>query len=256
MRDTVEAFIAGAGMPRSSPATPRSGRSASRTDTSEGPAVIDGRLQGPVQGRPVIRHRSRRRADQHVVRPPDRSAREPHDRRESSPVAATTGSASGVTPRRRRLHGPPHPTTGSSRGPGLGYGDVLGAGPSPLATSATAATSPIVDGLPVPPGSDGTPADLEILGTAPAADFTRTATRPPAAPRTVGARVDRGAAVRRRADPLSSSGSPTVTPCSACRRRRRGMVVTSGTTDWAHGLAGRERRSNRPPRNVLDRLGS
>jgi hypothetical protein len=32
-------------------------------------------------------------------------------------------------------------------------------------------------------------------------------------------------------------------------------VVTSGSTDWAHGLAGREPRIERITRNVLTRLG-
>ena len=34
-----------------------------------------------------------------------------------------------------------------------------------------------------------------------------------------------------------------------------GTVVTSGCTDWAHGLAGRDPQVERITANVLDRLG-
>ena len=34
-----------------------------------------------------------------------------------------------------------------------------------------------------------------------------------------------------------------------------GTVVTSGSTDWAHGLQGRDAVVERVTRNVLDRLG-
>ena len=34
-----------------------------------------------------------------------------------------------------------------------------------------------------------------------------------------------------------------------------GTVVTSGSTDWAHGLAGRDPQIERITANVLDRLG-
>jgi hypothetical protein len=33
-----------------------------------------------------------------------------------------------------------------------------------------------------------------------------------------------------------------------------GTVVTSGSTDWAHGLAGRDPQIEQITRNVLDRL--
>ena len=34
-----------------------------------------------------------------------------------------------------------------------------------------------------------------------------------------------------------------------------GTVVTSGSTDWAHGLAAHDRHVERITANVLDRLG-
>jgi hypothetical protein len=34
-----------------------------------------------------------------------------------------------------------------------------------------------------------------------------------------------------------------------------GTVITSGSTDWAHGLAGRDRQIEQITSNILDRLG-
>jgi len=34
-----------------------------------------------------------------------------------------------------------------------------------------------------------------------------------------------------------------------------GTVITSGSTDWAHGLAGRDEQVEQITRNILDRLG-
>ena len=35
-----------------------------------------------------------------------------------------------------------------------------------------------------------------------------------------------------------------------------GTVVTSGSTDWAHGLAGRDQQVEQITRNILDRLSA
>jgi hypothetical protein len=35
-----------------------------------------------------------------------------------------------------------------------------------------------------------------------------------------------------------------------------GVVITSGSTDWAHGLAGRDPQVEQITRNILDRLGA
>ena len=35
-----------------------------------------------------------------------------------------------------------------------------------------------------------------------------------------------------------------------------GVVVTSGSTDWAHGLAGRDPQVEQITANLLDRLGA
>lgn len=111
------------------------------------------------------------------------------------------------------------------------------------------------DGLPHPTGSDGTPDDFVILGTAPAAHFTRTtAARPPApnepselefvASRVFGERghehrLEHGHAVL--GSYVSAGG---------------GTVITSGSTDWAHGLAAHDRDVEQITANILDRLGS
>jgi hypothetical protein len=87
------------------------------------------------------------------------------------------------------------------------------------------------DGLPVPTGRDGTPEGFTILASCPAKwhpDDALWYDRFPA---------DRvGAAVL---------GTYTA----------GGTVVTVGSTDWAHGLAGKDAAVERITRNVLDRLG-
>ena len=140
-------------------------------------------------------------------------------------------------------------------GTDVGYGDLLGAEATVVGYECDGCAFTYVDGLPVPTGEDGTPEGFEILGTAPAAHFTReTATRPPApgepselefiAARLFGSRdpalagrIAHGHAV------LGTYTSPAG-----------GTVVTSGSTDWAHGLAGRDPRIEQITRNLLDRL--
>lgn len=86
-------------------------------------------------------------------------------------------------------------------------------------------------GLPVPTGSDGTPTEFTILATCPAKwhpDDSQFYDRFP---------IDRvGAAV---------FGTYT----------RGGTVVTVGSTDWAHGLQGKDPVVEQITKNVLDRLG-
>ena len=109
------------------------------------------------------------------------------------------------------------------------------------------------------PGADGTPAELRDprhRARRPTSPRT-TATRPPPPERAVGDRVHRGPPLRHRDPTRTSSASPTATPCSApTRRPRGGVVVTSGSTDWAHGLAGRDPQVEQITRNIFDRLGT
>ncbi|MGB0113650.1 MAG: N,N-dimethylformamidase beta subunit family domain-containing protein [Ilumatobacteraceae bacterium] len=141
-------------------------------------------------------------------------------------------------------------------GTGLDYGDVLGAGASIVGYECDGCDFTTRDGLPYPTGSDGTPLDFEILGSAPAAHFTRTtASRPPAphepaedefiASRLFDTRDP--AAVERIAHGHAILG----TYVSA----GGGTVITSGSTDWVWGLAERDRHVETITRNIFDRLG-
>jgi hypothetical protein len=88
----------------------------------------------------------------------------------------------------------------------------------------------IKDGLPVPTGRDGTPKDFVILGTCPARwhpDDSLFYDRFPA-------------------DRIGASVMGLYT--------HTGTVFTVGSTDWAHGLAGKDPAVEKITRNVLDRL--
>ncbi len=136
----------------------------------------------------------------------------------------------------------------------LTWGDLLGAESVTVGYECDGCDLTYRDGLPFPTGNDGTPADFEVLGTAPAAHFQRhTAPRPPAphepselefiASRVFGTRDE----PERLAHGTAVLGTFT-TPGG-------GTVVTSGSTDWAHGLDGRSPQVEQVTRNLLDRLG-
>jgi hypothetical protein len=141
-------------------------------------------------------------------------------------------------------------------GTGLGYGDVLGAVATVVGYECDGCVFTYRDGLPYPTGEDGTPSTFEILGTCPTQHFTReTAPRPPKpdepseleyiAARIFGTR-DAEAMERIR------HGHAVL---GAYTNAAGATVVTSGSTDWAHGLAGRDPRIEQITRNVLTRLG-
>jgi hypothetical protein len=139
---------------------------------------------------------------------------------------------------------------------GLGYGDVLGAAATVVGYECDGCTFTYRDGLPHPTGEDGTPASFEILGTCPTQHFTReTAPRPP--------RPGEPSELEYIAARVFGTRGP-----EAMERIRHGhavlgaytndagaTVVTSGSTDWAHGLAGRDAQIEQITRNVLERLG-
>ncbi len=140
-------------------------------------------------------------------------------------------------------------------GTGLDYGDVLGGGATIVGYECDGCDFTYRDGLPYPTGSDGTPANFEILGSAPAAHFTRTtASRPPApnepaedefiASRLFDTRDP--AAVERIAHGHAILGT-YVSPGG-------GTVITSGSTDWVWGLAERDPLVEQVTRNIFDRL--
>jgi hypothetical protein len=138
---------------------------------------------------------------------------------------------------------------------GIGYGDLLGAASTIVGYECDGCDLAYRDGLPHPTGTDGTPPGFEILGTAPAAHFTRdTATRPP--------KPGEPSEIEFIASRLFNSREPEAIERIAAGHavlgtytaESGGTVVTSGCTDWAHGLTGRDPQVEQITRNVLDRL--
>jgi hypothetical protein len=141
-------------------------------------------------------------------------------------------------------------------GTGLGYGDVLGAGATVVGYECDGCVFTYRDGLPYPTGEDGTPPTFEILGTCPTQHFTReSAPRPP--------KPSEPSELEYIASRIFGTRDP-----EAMERIRHGhavlgaytndagaTVVTSGSTDWAHGLANRDPQIEQITRNVLTRLG-
>jgi hypothetical protein len=141
-------------------------------------------------------------------------------------------------------------------GTGLSYGEVLGSNATVVGYECDGCAFTYRDGLPYPTGEDGTPATFEILGTCPTQHFTReTAPRPPKpgepseleyiASRVFGTR-DPAAMDRIR------HGHAVL---GAYSNDAGATVLTSGSTDWAHGLAERDSQIEQITRNVLTKLG-
>ena len=142
-------------------------------------------------------------------------------------------------------------------GTGLGYGDVLGAAATTVGYECDGCVFTYRDGLPYASGEDGTPSTFEILATCPTQHFTReSAPRPPkpgepseleyVAARIFGTR--NSDAMERIRHGHAVLGTYT--------NDAGATVMTSGSTDWAHGLAGRDPHVEQITRNVLTRLGS
>ncbi len=141
-------------------------------------------------------------------------------------------------------------------GTGLGYGDVLGSNATVVGYECDGCAFTYRDGLPYPTGEDGTPSTFEILGTCPTQHFTHeTSPRPP--------KPDEPSELQYIASRIFGTRDP-----AAMERIRHGhavlgtytndagaMVLTSGSTDWAHGLAERDPRIEQITRNVLTKLG-
>jgi hypothetical protein len=141
-------------------------------------------------------------------------------------------------------------------GTGLSYGDVLGANATVVGYECDGCAFTYRDGLPFPTGEDGTPATFEILGTCPTQHFTReTAPRPP--------KPDEPSELQYIASRVFGTRDAV-----AMERIRHGhavlgaytndagaTVLTSGSTDWAHGLRERDAQIEQITRNVLTKLG-
>jgi hypothetical protein len=141
-------------------------------------------------------------------------------------------------------------------GTGLGYGDVLGAGATVVGYECDGCDFTYRDGLPYPTGEDGTPRGFEILGTCPTHHFTRES-----APRTP--HPDEPSELEYLAARVFATRDPAAVErlrhghavLGAFTNDAGGTVVTSGSTDWAHGLAARDPQIEQITRNVLTRLG-
>ncbi|MEY2397751.1 MAG: hypothetical protein QOJ00_925 [Actinomycetota bacterium] len=142
-------------------------------------------------------------------------------------------------------------------GTGTGYGDLVGADATVVGYECDGCAFVYRDGLPYPTGEDDTPDSFEILGTCPTQHFTReTAPRPP--------KPHEPSELEYIASRIFGTRDP-----EAIEKIRHGhavlgaytndagaTVITSGSTDWAHGLA--EPGSPRIKditRNILTRLG-
>jgi len=141
-------------------------------------------------------------------------------------------------------------------GTDIGYGDLIGAVGTTVGYECDGCDFEYQDGLPVATGIDGTPADFKILGTVPAAHFTReTATRPPPPDQPsevefIAARMIDGGRTPADVERFSHGHAVFGTYTS----KKGGIVITSGSTDWAHGLAGQDPEIEQITRNLLSRL--
>jgi hypothetical protein len=120
-------------------------------------------------------------------------------------------------------------------GTGLAPGSEFGGKHTVVGYECDGCEFELEDGLPVPTGRDGTPEGFEIVATAPA-------------------RWHPDDALWYDAFPRDSSGAPADGAAVFGTYTRGGTVVTTGTTDWAHGLRGGDSVVERITRNILDRL--
>ncbi len=141
-------------------------------------------------------------------------------------------------------------------GTGLGYGDVLGANATVVGYECDGCAFTYRDGLPYPTGEDLTPPTFEILGTCPTRHFTReTSPRPPlpGEPSELEYIASRVFGTR---DPAAMDSIRHGHAVLGTYTNDAGAtVLTSGSTDWAHGLAQRDPQIEQITRNVLTRLG-
>jgi hypothetical protein len=140
-------------------------------------------------------------------------------------------------------------------GTGLGWGDLLGAASTVVGYECDGCELTMVDGRPTAVGSGGTPGDFEVLATAPAEPFDRDNELRATAP---GDRSEAEFAAWRM---LGSDDPASVASLRAGHavlgvHQPGGTVVTTGCTDWAWGLAGRDPDVERVTRNLLDRLAA
>jgi hypothetical protein len=139
-------------------------------------------------------------------------------------------------------------------GTGVAYGDLVGAAAVTVGYECDGCDFVMRDGVPVPTGTDGTPADFEVLGIAPAEPFDRHNAARPVPP---GARSEIEFTAWRAFGDGGPDGVARIRHGHAVMgvHAPGGTVFTSGCTDWAWGVAGHDPVIERVTRNLLDRLG-
>ena len=140
-------------------------------------------------------------------------------------------------------------------GTGLEYGDLLGTAGTAVGYECDGCDLRIgADGRLEPAGTDGTPADFEIVATAPASPFDRrTSIRPPepgepSEAEFIAERVF-GSADAPEAQALAYGHAVLGT------FTRGGTVVAAGCTEWPAALAAGDAQIEQITRTILDRLG-
>jgi hypothetical protein len=253
MRDTVEGFVARGGNVAFFSGNTSLWQVRLEDPTPEGPAATMVGYKGffkndPVFGTDRVRDLTTIWSDYLVARPENHMTGVSFCRGGYHRIGKRVTNGAGAY----TVHRPDH---WLFDGTGIGYGDVLGAASTIVGYECDGCDFTYRDGLPYPTGSDGTPEGFEILGTAPAAHFTRdTSARPPKpdepseieflASRLFASRdADAIAKIEHGHAVLGTYTSPAG-----------GVVVTSGSTDWAHGLTGLDPQVERITRNILDRL--
>ncbi|MEY2468846.1 MAG: hypothetical protein QOF21_1544 [Actinomycetota bacterium] len=141
-------------------------------------------------------------------------------------------------------------------GTGLGYGDILGADATVVGYECDGCAFTYRDGLPYPTFEDETPATFEILGTCPVQHFTReSAPRPPKPGEPSELEYIAARVFDTRDEWATEKIRHGHAVLGAYTNDAGATVVTSGSTDWAHGLAERDPRIEQVTRNILTRLG-
>ena len=254
MRDTVEGFIAAGGNAAFFSGNTSLWQVRFEDHSPEGPATSMVGYKGffkndPVYGTDRIGELTSFWSDKEVKRPENLMTGVSFTRGGYHRIGKrATRGAGGYT-----IHRPNH---WIFEGTGLDFGDVLGSASRTVGYECDGCDFTYRDGLPYPTGTDSTPLDFTILGTAPAPHFTRTtAGRPPPPDQPsevefIAARVTGGGRTPEDVERYSHGHAMLGTYTAPSG----GIVITSGSTDWAHGLAGTDEPVEIITRNILDRL--
>ncbi len=158
------------------------------------------------------------------------------------------GGAGGYT-----VHRPDH---WLFEGTGVYRGDLLGAASTVVGYECDGCEMQLVDGVPVPTGSDGCPTDTVILATAPASPFTRATAQRPVADDALSECEFHAWRVLGSSDAATARRLENGHAVFAVRdgANGRGTVVSTGCTDWAWGLTGSDPAVEQITSNLIERL--